>query len=282
MKCKAFCSRLKNKFFKVNFCYKLCYKKAQMKLFIFLAIFIVLIPIGVCSSEKKTLQAGIAREDYPPFYFKKNSDGQLTGFSIELCNLLAKKLNYNIEYKRFPFARVLHYLYRGKLDLSCTMFNTSERSKGIIFTSVPHAFEKIYAISTSKTILKNDFKKIKHKNIQLAGIRGYYYGDFIKGLNLHLVANEKQLLKTLISKRADIIFSNKKTILAISKKLGNSQKLFFSQRPVYNGPNYLGFSRKTEHSKSLASQFTKELVKLSKTEAYKKLLEKYHLNPPQY
>ena len=102
------------------------------------------------TSAAETLVVGLGDQDYPPFYFSETpEDGGpavLQGISIDVCNALAETLGYELEYRRFPFVRLLHDLEEGSIDMACTLFNTYDRAPGALYVSIPHALEEIYMI----------------------------------------------------------------------------------------------------------------------------------------
>ncbi|WP_200925539.1 amino acid ABC transporter substrate-binding protein [Rhizobium sp. Leaf262] len=101
-----------------------------------------------------------------PFSFTA-SDGQVIGYSIDLCNRLAEKLRLRLEMPavevvlvpRTPSNRV-QLLNSGEMDIECNAStNTAERRKSAAF-SVSHFYSATRYVSLAKNNLKtlNDLK----------------------------------------------------------------------------------------------------------------------------
>lgn len=73
---------------------------------------------------------------FPPFNFSK--DGKLTGFEIELTELLAKQMGLSLEWKTMGFDSLLIAVNQDKADLAIASHGiTPEREKAVSFSD-PH------------------------------------------------------------------------------------------------------------------------------------------------
>ncbi|MDO6745667.1 substrate-binding periplasmic protein [Gilvimarinus sp. 1_MG-2023] len=228
------------------------------------------------------LQASLANEDYPPFYYYDDINRQFTGVSIEICREVVASLGHTLSFKRSPFIRLLHELREGKSDIACTLFNTSERSPGIVFTQVPHIFETISVFSRLETAvttprpLNSDYLK-QHK---VGGVRGYFYGEALQDQNdftKRQVNTESQLVKILLAGRIDYALGNRASITHHARTLGVESQIRFFDQAVYSGPIYIGVSQTRADAQQLVADLTQAVAEFRKTDQYQTILQRYNI-----
>ncbi len=252
-----------------------------------LLFFIFLLgPMSIFAQNEGALISALAEIDYPPYYYINPKTKKLEGFSIEVCNHLAQKLGYKLNHVRRPFARALHDLAYGRIDLMCTLFNTKDRSKGILFSSVPHVFEDImiFTLKDPQRELSDPSPDHFH-NLEIGGIKGYYYGPEVSETDdykLLLVTDEEQLMKVLIKKRVHYIIGNKDALLKKAQEMNVEDQIKYLETPIYTGPLFIGFSRQNKNAFKRLSEFTDELIQFRQTQKYQKLLKKYKVREPRF
>lgn len=253
---------------------------AHFRLVVLLGIF--LSPLA--SATDKTLIAALGETNYPPFYFQNPQTHEWSGISIDICTRLAAKLGYNLEFVQTPFSRVLASLNSGQADMACTLFNTSDRSPGVIYTSVPHIFEDIRLLTLNENLIDQSIDAIK-RHYRVGGVRGYYYGEnFIDDDNFKKIIanNDQQLAQLLAAKRIDVALSNSETLRYYLTAINPEVNLYQQSKTLYHGPIYIAFSRTETHAAELAASFTKALIEFQKTPEYQQLLDAYRLDTPTF
>ncbi len=238
------------------------------------------------SVAQETLKVAVGATDYPPYYFKDNDSNKYIGISVEVCQIVAKRLGYNLTFKSYPFARVLEILKNGSADLVCNLFNTPKRSQLTIFTGVPHTFESVSLFVKYGSSVHWDGLNLKQlENYSFGGVRGYSFGkayDQSTTLNKQVATDEKSQIRMLLANRFDIALGNKPTVLYHAKKLKIEDQLTFLSPILSEWPVYIGISRKRADANRIASLFTQEIVKLRASDDYQQLLKKYALDTPLY
>lgn len=227
----------------------------------------------------------LAKTDYPPFYYYDEKKERFQGVSVEICEAIASQLGHHLTYRRYPFARVLHNLNAGTVDMACNLFNTGDRAPGITYTGVPHVFEKVWIISLKENNAPSPITVETLQNFITGGIRGYYYGPAITNSNnlpILLLNDEAHLIRTLLSKRIDFMLGNKTAIELYAEKLGASDLLTYYEPPIYDGPIYMGFSREKERAHRHVAAFTEAIVHFRTTQMYRNILEKYQIEVPKF
>jgi len=252
------------------------FKKGGEKLKIILFIFIFMTTWSLAAKE---LVVGLADEDYPPFYFVKN--GKLQGSSLEITQIVAKKLGYKLIFRRYPWARVLENLKTGKIDLVVHLFKTAERATSVFYVGVPHIFETSGLFVPKGSPIQYTGNLELLKTYKFANIRGYSHGktyDSADYLNKNRVTSEVNLIRMLLAHRVDLGVGNKSVILWHAKKLKVADKIKFLTPALHDDPCYIAFSRIKPRAKALASAFTAELVRFKKTRQFKKIIKKYNFD----
>ena len=250
-------------------------------------IFFLLLTIFTFSlmANEKELIVGLSDKDYPPFYFVK--DGKPQGSSMEIAQTVAKRLGYNLVFKRYPWSRVLHYLESGDIDMVLHFFNTTKRAPIVIYTGVPHIFESSYLFVKTKSDISYSGNLEKMKVYKFANVRGYSHGvqyDSANYLDKQIVTSEIDLIRMLTNNRFEIGICNKAAILMYAKQydFDLTKKIKFLYPPVDEAPIYMAFSRIKPNAKAFAAAFTEEIVAFKKMAEYRSILTKYGFSYPRF
>ena len=114
--------------------------KNNLKLFFnFLVICTLAFSLCSCDSQneeqtsnKNVLVMGVS-PDYPPFETIQN--GNIVGFDIDLANLIAKELGFELKIKEMDFNSLIPALQSKRIDfIMSSMTATEERAKNVDFT----------------------------------------------------------------------------------------------------------------------------------------------------
>lgn len=111
--------------------------KTKAVFFVVLAAIMIILqlPQQVCATEQKDTIVVGTNAEYAPFEYL-DSNGNLTGFDIDLMNAIAKEENVNIKWVDLPFDSLLgsieagdieaiaHLLLRQKNELRVLIFQT--------------------------------------------------------------------------------------------------------------------------------------------------------------
>lgn len=84
--------------------------------------------------KRKTIIVGTS-PDWPPFEFLDPKTGQLTGFEVELIELIAARLGLKVEWKTMDFATIIVAVQHKDIDLGVSGFSvTPERLEVVQYT----------------------------------------------------------------------------------------------------------------------------------------------------
>ncbi len=125
------------------------------------SVLLVCSAASYASAQTLNLKIGIAAEPYPPFTVKA-SNGQWTGFEVDLINSICQKINAKCTMVETAWDGIIPALTTRKIDVIFnSMSITKEREKTIAF-SIPYYYTHIVFLGAKKLELRgtqpNDLK----------------------------------------------------------------------------------------------------------------------------
>lgn len=91
------------------------------------AIMIILqLPQQICATEQKDTIVVGTNAEYAPFEYL-DSNGNLTGFDIDLMNAIAKEENVNIKWVDLPFDSLLGSIEAGDIEAIAKIYCSDKR-----------------------------------------------------------------------------------------------------------------------------------------------------------
>ena len=129
-------------------------------------------------SEAQACSLRVGWEPYAVYTFQ-DSDGHLTGADIELVRALGEELGCDLSFKELPWARVLHELEIGALDVATSASQTPEREAYARFSRRYRESEMAVYVRRGEAE-RHDFETLAalaESGFTLGVIAGYHYGD---------------------------------------------------------------------------------------------------------
>lgn len=158
------------------------------------------------ASPKTIIQVGIT-PSYPPFEYRENN--KIVGLDVDLIQMVAKELNWQIVFKELPFHDLIPALKNDQIDLAISAINMiPERKKYIDFsTSYYQPHELVWAM------LKNRPSPFQtQKSLKVGAQRGTYMENWIheqrklrSNLQVEILDSTPQLFEKLQNKLLDAI-----------------------------------------------------------------------------
>lgn len=142
--------------------------------------------------------------DWPPFDF--NRDGIPQGYSVEYMDLLADKLDLEIEYISGPsWNEFLDMIQNKDLDVMINIVNTEDRRKYIEFTEpYLHTLTGIYIKDGEQAF--NSLLELEGKTISLP--EGFFEQELLEryypNINLYLVRNNLEAIEAVLNGDSDV------------------------------------------------------------------------------
>ena len=125
-------------------------------------IIIIQIPMHAYADEKRTVAIGTNAE-YAPFEYL-DSNGDLTGFDIDLMNAIAKEAGFEVKWVDLPFDSLLGSIEAGDIEaIAASIAPTEERAKSVDFSDVYYSGSQSLVYRTDEKY--TDFSDIKGRTI---------------------------------------------------------------------------------------------------------------------
>lgn len=232
-------------------------------------------------SGSNKVQIGIL-SNYAPFSFQEN--GQFKGINYEMAKEAFKRMGVEVEFKVFPWQRMLEMAKNGELDGVMDASYNAERAEFLNYPQEPTSVDFIYfyALPDSSISYGGSMDAIKGKKI--AAMRGYSFGDaFTKARKDNLFTVEEgdnfegNYLK-LMEKRVDLMVEYKTLFEYEMKKAGKSVSAVKQLTPpvVSDDKQFLVFSKKSSRAnQEFIQKFSAALQEIRKDGTYQKIYNSY-------
>jgi polar amino acid transport system substrate-binding protein len=219
----------------------------------------------------------IVAEDFPPYEYKEN--GKVTGFTVELIEVLLTKTGYKGKTKILPWARAYQIALTKKNVLIHTVARKKEREN--LFKWIGPISPRIiyfYKLKKRTDIQVNTLEDAK--NYKIGVVRGQAVRDlliansFEERKNIFTVTGDDQNIEKLFLERIELIdntdFMLRWRLKRLGLDYGKVEKVFVVDDST---DYYMAFSKKT--SDEIVNQFRKAFKTIKQDGIIKKLEEKY-------
>jgi polar amino acid transport system substrate-binding protein len=265
-------------------------------------VFFLLVMLNFCSSnlaENESLEciklqnrnfitAGMQKwKPYQYVIFENNKKSKV-GMDIDLAKIIATEANLEIQNKFLPFKVQLKHLEDGTLDMIYGATYNQSRNEYAYF-SKPYRFEE-NAIFVLNNVTKNiDYKdlnevltQVRLQNFRLGVTKGYVYADdrindFINDSeNVDIIINydnDARGIEDLVRGNVDGFITDRVVGGHVALELQVDDKLSEINLNAKT-PIHFMFSKKSV-SANVLKTFNNAIVKISKTNTYRKQIRKY-------
>ena len=219
----------------------------------------------------------IVAEDFPPYEYKEN--GKVTGFTVELIEVLLTKTGHKGKTKILPWARAYQIALTKKNVLIHTMARKKEREN--LFKWIGPISPRIiyfYKLKKRTDIQVNTLEDAK--NYKIGVVRGQAVRDlliangFEEKKNIFTVTGDDQNIEKLFVERIELIdntdFMLRWRLIRLGLYYGKVEKVFVVDDST---DYYMAFSKKT--SDEIVNQFRKAFKTIKQDGILKKLEERY-------
>ena len=163
----------------------------------------------------------LVTDKWPPFQYAE-SNGSLSGFSIEVVSNVLDMMDLEYSISLVPYTRLHHQLKTGISDGGFLVTETDERKSYLRYSKEPvYILRHVYFVRKNEKIkiLKKSYKDLIGYRVGLT--RDYQYpDDFLefleqKKIKYEYVVNDEQNFRKLFSGRLDIVVADIKNGLSI-------------------------------------------------------------------
>lgn len=207
-----------------------------------------------CILFAQTKIVTLAEDSWPP-YIRGKEDGSNAsgGVAVNIIQDIFKQIDgVDVEFKLFPWMRVLKSVKEGQLDGCILLKKTPERLEYMEFTA-PLLDDQLL-LWYKPSHFPDGFSWEKYTDLsdyKIAGQLGYSYGNDWdravenKVISVYEVDSGLQLMAMLMSDRVDLIVMNKMVGYAYMKEEGFKNKFLAAEKPIESNTLYISFSKKS-------------------------------------
>lgn len=222
----------------------------------------------------ETLVVGVSI-GYPPYYYE--DEGTLTGFCIETINAVAETIDFDVEYKIYPWKRLIVNAQNGTIDAIMPLFKTERREEYLIFEGLELAPETNHFFTSTESNILFNGKLEDLKQYHIGVVDQYSYGDIFDHFEFprkQITRSDKHLVDMFMHHRFDIGVGNRYVVQHYAKLAGIEHTVKFLDPPITKETLYLGVV-KARNENNKAEKLAKALQAYTTTTAYRKLISKY-------
>ena len=162
----------------------------------------------------------------PPYNFNEN--GIVKGYSVDYMNLIANKLNIQVEYTSGKWEDFLNMLESEQLDLMMNTLKSEDRSKLFLYSNSAYVSSMPAMVTRITERNYRSFNELDGKTIALT--KDSYSYDLIKKsypkINIYPVPNSLDTLNAVSDKKADLTYGLKDVLeYNINKNLFSDLKV---------------------------------------------------------
>lgn len=165
---------------------------------------------GSAEQEEKLLKMATSA-DFPPFE-SRDAEGNFEGFDIDLANLIAEELGYELEIEDMKFDGLIGALQADRIDMVMSgMSATDKRKKNVDFSTTYHHSGEMFVTTADSAIESLEDLEGKTVGVQLGTIQeeGAETLSEEYGFEVKKVDDSGLLIQELNSNRIDVGYMDK-------------------------------------------------------------------------
>lgn len=168
-------------------------KIKRMSVFLLITMIFMILSVPFAANAQKDAKKVVRVGWHEPPYFITDENGRQSGYSYEYQRKLAAYTGWEYEYVEGSWAELMVKLKKGEIDLMSDISYTEERTKYMLFSSIPMGTEAYYVFVApdNKEITADDISSLNGKRIGVA--KGSIQKEFFvkwteqRGINTNLI-----------------------------------------------------------------------------------------------
>ena len=243
----------------------------------YLHILLTFLFVGLTSYVSAEPMKFVYYENYPPRSYKE--DGIMKGVLVDVMNeIVAKRMNINIEHKGYPWKRAQTLVKNGEADAFVTVPTKVRREYTIVSKEPVVTFETF--VATMKNNPKAEqLRKVKSieelKDFTLIDYLGNGWAkSVLRNHEVIWLPDEKDIYRFLKSGKADAVIVSRKSLHTI-RKLDYSKDILVFDNPLTSVKFHLCIAKSSKYTK-IMNDFDIILKKVKKEGIIDSILEVYY------
>ena len=221
------------------------YIKRTAVLILCLVLLMNVFPLSAAAQTEKTEKVVRVGWHEPPFYIT-DASGRLSGYSYEYQRKIAAYTGWKYEYVKGSWSELMQKLKKGEIDLMSNVSYSEERTKDMLFSSLPMGTESyyVYVSPDNKEITSENISSLSGKKVGVAkgSIQKDYFLSWAKKYNIEpqmveLTSTDEESMK-LLGKEIDAfvtldVYGTPETAVPVCK-VGSSNFFFAISKSRYD------------------------------------------------
>ncbi len=249
----------------------------QWKLLLLLSILLMLAPPAAAHAEIEEISYQVEL-DYPPYKYIQN--GYLTGFDIDLTNMIFDKKDYRIQYSTDRWDNVYSSLLQGDIEIAGLVAVTEGRKQEMLFSQpVFRNYISIYARQSFKEEL--DLKTLGKYTI---GVGNGQYSETVLnskvGISQYIeYETVPEALEALAKGEIDLLFENQGVVDYLIVEQGLTGNIIRQMKDLY--PRDVAYAI-SKSAPELVPYINARLERLQRSGAFEELYQHYFFDHSDY
>lgn len=222
-------------------------------------------------AESETLRIGSTGQSFPNGY---REDGELIGFDVEVTNLIAENLGYEIEWVTLDFSGLMAELESGRLDTVANAVAITEERQEQYYFAVPYSYYGAQIVTHEDNTEINTLADLKGETV--SGVLGSnnlrVLEEFDPEINIRTYETRDGAMQDAVHNRVDGYINSRPILIAEIER--NALPLKLVEDPI----NYESVSypfADDEAGRSLGDEFSDQIEVLRETGELQEISEKY-------
>lgn len=225
--------------------------------------------------RENTLIVAVEGVDFAPYHYLR--DGRLTGISADTVRAVAGQLGYAVEFRSYPWARVVESFEQQRGDAVMDLLHKPEREAFLHYPAENLDWEETVLFTTRESPLGFDGDLSTLAGRAVGVVRGYWYGTEFKeatGFDRIELNSQETLVRNVGEGRIEVAIGTKAAIDFEARAQGLRDRIRFLEPPVNRLRNYIAFIKHPGRA-TLAKRFSEALAAFKKSEAYSAIVRRH-------
>ncbi|MFC3912400.1 substrate-binding periplasmic protein [Pseudaeromonas sharmana] len=216
-------------------------------------------------------------DPWPPYHFQTEK-GEMTGFAIDVLNLIVHDIGCEIEYRERPWKRQLQELKEGMTDIAMEAYYNPDRAEYAVFSDAYSPSRAHLWVKSGNQLKADKIATLLSEGTLIGVTKDFYYGPVVernrKLSNVQEVFAEETNYSKLLKGRIDGFLGDWLATTWNLKQHGLQYKIVRSPVEVYEAPAFFMLSKR-RLSSEFVSRFNAALQQAKKDGRYQLVLDKY-------
>lgn len=238
---------------------------------IFACVLCIGLPTGAMADETVVILA----TDYPPYEFEHSEDGK-RGFDLEVVEEAMRRAGYTVEFRFYPWSRVMRMIRENEALAALSCSKTSERDTFIEYSSPISKLTEVLLVRKGFSgTIPNKYSDLG--DIEVGTMIDWAFSERLKELGIphDLSPDEKVGMRKLAEGRVEGLLMVLESTLYLAKKMEMADDFKWAQIEDHVFDFHLCFSKERPETPKLLRDFNEKLAEMKGDGSYEAIHARY-------